>query len=312
MPQKKDQLIRQSNALTSSAYDLGRNAKRVLYLSLIQLHKKTELDRTEVGYKVTIKHNDYKDISDEVTDINRAVRKAVKELNEKSVTMFMSEWNSDDNKGVKVRSWINGYDYNPKAKKTLLYFNSDVVEMIPYKKGLPFTQYLLISASNLKNQHVMRLYELICQWRNTRTSLKIEINWLIDRFNLPKSYSVMADFRTKFIKVAKEEITEKTDINFLKWDEHCEGDRKNTVTHITIFWTEKKSNLIDLESKERQKLETQSDAVVAELVAMEDAILSIEDMDAFNRIMITGYQTTAKECGYQIPKNIADKIKSLL
>ena len=312
MPQKKDQLIRQSNALTSSAYDLGRNAKRVLYLSLIQLHKKTELDRTEVGYKVTIKHDDYKDISDEVTDINRAVRKAVKELNEKSVTMFMSEWDSGDNKGVKVRSWINGYDYNPKAKKTLLYFNSDVVEMIPYKKGLPFTQYLLISASNLKNQHVMRLYELICQWRNTRTSLKIEINWLIDRFNLPKSYSVMADFRTKFLNVAKEEITEKTDINFLKWDEYCEGERKNTVTHIIIFWSEKKSNLIDLEAQERKKLEIQSDAMIADLVAMEEAILSIEDITPNDKIFIYGYQGGAKECGYKIPQNVTDKIKSLL
>ena len=71
-------------------------------------------------------------------------------------------------------------------------------------------------------------------------------------------------------------------------------------------------NLIDLEAQERKKLEIQSDAMIADLVAMEEAILSIEDITPNDKIFIYGYQGGAKECGYKIPQNVTDKIQSLL
>ena len=311
----RNRRVRQSHALTTSSYNLGRNSKKLLYLSLIQLCERESLvfNDDEGGFEVIINHSEYKNISKDVRDISRSIHMAARELSSNSVIIYTPDLDGDDGeKALISRNWITGFSHEPKNKKTRLFFNKPVTELIPYKKGLPFTQYLLISACNLKNPHSMRLYELICQWRTPRSNLKISIDWLMNRFSLPKSYLRMPDFRSKFLAVAKEEISEHTDIIITGWDEHCEGERKNKVTHITIFWSEKKSNFIDLEAQERQKLETQSNAVIAELIAMEDAILSIEDMNGFNTIMITGYQTTAKKHNYKIPKNVADKIKSLL
>ena len=90
--------------------------------------------------------------------------------------------------------------------------------------------------------------------------------------------------------------------------------RKVKSVQFCVKWNNPKDfkKISKKEAQERQKLETQSNAVIAELIAMEDAILSIENMDTFNKIMITGYQGEAQKCGYKIPQNVADKIKSLL
>lgn len=70
-------------------------------------------------------------------------------------------------------------------------------------------------------------------------------------------------------------------------------------------------DISNIEEQERKKLEQQSTVDIAELISMEESILTIDKLDTFSRIMISGYQSITKDCGHQIPSNVLEKIKEL-
>ena len=314
MSARKELVVKQSHALAISAYGLSRNAKRVLYLALIEINKagnSLEFNHEEGGYEVSVYNDDYIDISGDKQNARRDILKASREMRKQAVRVYTPELDEDGEKAHKERNWLAGFNYEPKNKRTVLVFNSYIVNLIKYKKGDPFTQYLLISASRLNSPYSMRLYELICQWRSTRHSFKFDLDWLFERYQLPESYRRMPDLRRKFLELTKNEISENTDITITDWKEDCLGERKNKVTHVTVYWSEKKS-INKLEADERKKLEQQSDIDIAELVTMEESILATDELDTFSRVLISGYQAIAKEYDYYTPKNVQSKIKELI
>ena len=234
-------VIRQSNILTTAAYNLNRNEKRLLYIALQQMNDGgLTYNNKENGYEVIVTHSIYGSLFNDSAHASRDIHKAARGLTKESIVFFIPEENGDDGeKATKERNWATGLDHYPKKGQTVIYFNKPVFDQIPHKKGDPFTQYLLNNAGKINNPYAMRLYESICQWRNLRNNFKHDILWMIERFNLPKSYIRMPDFRSKFLKPAIKEINEKTDIFISEPEELCEGARKNTVTHILFKWQEK-------------------------------------------------------------------------
>lgn len=248
MTKELQKIKRQSNALSNAAYSLPRNSKRLMYLSLDSLADYTKLryDRGEAGYAVEIDHAVYSDCFNASSHASRDILAAAKALRKNGIIMYTPENDGDDGeKALIERNWINAIDHNPKSRKTTLFFHPNVVETLRLDKNTPFTRYLLKNVANLSNPNTMRLYETICQWRNSRSSYTLNIQWCLDRYQLPKSYARTADFRDKFLKKAVAEINQHTDINILEVQELCNGKRANTVTDIKIFWEQKPNLALD-------------------------------------------------------------------
>ncbi|WP_299006872.1 RepB family plasmid replication initiator protein [uncultured Shewanella sp.] len=236
-------MIKQSNILTSAAYNLSRNAKRIIYLALHNISENGSLpfDSDEGGYKFVLKHADFKKyFTSSSKKASRDIHQAARELTKKDIIFYQPDEDGEDGeKATKERNWAVGLDHYPKSSYTVIYFSKSIINTIPYKKGDPFTQYLLLNTKKLSNPYAMRLYESLCQWRNTRTSCKHSVEWMITRFGMPKSYTRMSDFRSKFLKVALQEINNNTDIFIEEVEEICEGNRKNRITHLNFKWRKK-------------------------------------------------------------------------
>ncbi|HGZ6705637.1 TPA: RepB family plasmid replication initiator protein [Vibrio parahaemolyticus] len=274
MASNKKRIVKQSNLLTTAAYSLSRNAKRTLYLSLNALADRDSLKFCEVehGYIVDINHEEYSSIFSDKKNASRDIQRAAQEMREQAIRIYLPDQDgTDGEKALRERVWIVAYDHLPKQHRTKLYFNRSIVDMIPYKKGDPFTQYLLFSAGGLNNPYAMRLYESICQWRSSRTSVKFAVDWMLDRFAMPASYERMSDFRSKFLKVAVKEINDNTDIEITDCTELCEGARKNKVTHVVFTWSE------------RRKVMEHKEPAAKELTK-QDAISTYEDIMDKKRI----------------------------
>ncbi|KAB7711219.1 RepB family plasmid replication initiator protein [Plesiomonas shigelloides] len=234
-------VVKQSNALTTAAYDLSRNEKRVLYLCLSKLYQKGALfNEVEKAYEIAIDYSDYAQIfSDE--NLSRDIYNAMSGLMKKKVVFYVPDNDDGMVKATKERSWITGFDNNPRNKKAILYLNASVFDIVS-KTDREFTLYLMTVVGRINNPYAMRMYELIAQWRSSRTTFTHSIEWLKERFKLPKSYNRMPDFRRSFLNVVVKEINDNTDIN-LSVEELCEGERKNKVTHIKFSWSSKKTPL---------------------------------------------------------------------
>lgn len=233
---KAEEVVKQSNALTTAAYELSRNEKRILFLCLNKVYKKDfSFNEKEKAYEVSFSYQEYDEVfNDDSTHLARNVYQAVSGFMLKKVVFYVPDNDCGGVKATKERSWINGFDHNPRLKNMCLYFNPPVFDVISNTER-EFTLYLLTVVGKINNPYAMRLYELICQWRKTRTTFTHSIEWLKDRFKLPKSYDRMPDFRRSFLNVVVKEINEKTDIE-LSAEELCDGLRKNKVTHIKFSW----------------------------------------------------------------------------
>ncbi|WP_318491878.1 RepB family plasmid replication initiator protein [Photobacterium leiognathi] len=239
---KQSPIKRQSNALSTAAYSLPRNSKRLIYLCLDQLANRDTLKHNteEAGYEVVVNHADYTSVFGKNTNTSRDIRGAAVALRQNGIVVFMPELDGDDGeKAFAERNWINGFKHEPRKKQTKLYFHPFVVEKLHLGENTAFTKYALKHLSKLDNSNAMRLYETICQWRNKRSSFKFSIKWFLERYCLPNSYSRIADFRNKFLARAKEEINEHTDITITDIVYYKQGKNKNSVTHVEIFWKEK-------------------------------------------------------------------------
>ena len=265
---KNTQLVikRQANALSNAAYSLPRNSKRLIYLCLDSFMNTKDLNynQSEAGYELVVSYSDYIQFFGDNQNIPRDLRLAAKALRTNGIIIYTPELDEALEKAYVERNWINGYSHEPKAKRIVLFFHPFVVSKLELNKGTPFTKYALKYLTHLDSPNAMRLYETICQWRTTRTSYKFNIQWFIERYQLPKSYKRVADFRKKFMSRAIEEINKHTDIEVTKLTYYNQGKHKNAVTDVEIFWREKssvKSPVNTFEPTLEQAIKTYTDLI---------------------------------------------------
>lgn len=242
--------LRQSNALTTAAYTLSRNEKRLVYLSLEKIFN-GGIEEERGRFDVVIHHVEYSKIfGDTSKNISRDIAKASAALNKREIVFYLPEEDGDDGeKALDGLSWTVKRSIRPKRGTTLLSFNAELVDML--RADGKYTGYFLSNVSKLNNQYSMRLYESLRQWitikrkqRNTETpdgmnSVTFSIDWLMKRYELPDSYKRMSDFRRRFLIPSIEEITGKTDIELRYEENSAKGGRRNSIVSITFFWREK-------------------------------------------------------------------------
>lgn len=204
---KKDnnQLIVQSNEVTEAAYHLSIKAKRVLWLCLAQAYQS---DSAKEG-TFFISVHDYQHYFEvgKVT-ASKDVKLGVDELLRNYVTFYPTTGDYEEisrpwllEQARKVERGIFKLEFNPR--------------LVPYVTGLSekFTQFYLQHCGKLNNSRTIRLYESLCQWRNTGV-WRVDVAWLIERYDLPATQATnYAELKRKFLVPAVARINDKTPIN---------------------------------------------------------------------------------------------------
>ncbi|MEA9392655.1 replication initiation protein [Acerihabitans sp. TG2] len=193
--------ISQSNELTEAAYYLPLQAKRVLWLCLMQTYREDE----HTGL-FTVKVADYQryfKVSQATASTD--VRKGIEELGSRQVRFFPSEGEYEEIR----RPWLAEAGLKRGRGQWNLELNSKVM---PYLIGLTsqFTTYTLLDCGKINSVRVIRLYESLCQFRSTGIWITTA-SWLAERYELPDSQKTnMAEMKRTFLVPAIEKINAQT------------------------------------------------------------------------------------------------------
>lgn len=235
LSKKSTVIIRQANALTTAAYSLTRNEKRLVYIALDGIVNRG-IEPNEFGqYPVEMNHQEYSHLfNDDSKNVSRDILAASKSLNKKEVTFYFPEEDGEDGERAHdAMSWTTKRSHRPKRGVTTVFFNAELIKIIT-KVDKNFTKYLMSQAGRLNNPYAMRLYESLRQW-STRQSVTFSISWMIERYELPLSYSRMSDFRRRFLKPSVKEINELTNMK-LEYEELPDRSRANRIASIKFIY----------------------------------------------------------------------------
>lgn len=204
-PVAKKAHISQSNELTEAAYHLPLQAKRVLWLCLMQCYfNKDEPDEDSCIFSVTVA--DYaRFFKVGIDTASGDVKKGVSVLADSSVIFYPKEGEYEQIK----RPWLAEAGLKRGRGKWQIEFNYKVM---PYLMGLTnqFTTYSLYDCGKLKSVKIIRLYESLCQFRQSGIWITTP-EWLSDRFMLPPSQRAnMAEMKRTFLNPALKNINENT------------------------------------------------------------------------------------------------------
>ena len=189
--------ISQSNELTEAAYYLPLQAKRVLWLCLMQTYYQQE----HPGL-FTVRVADYQryfKVSQATASTD--VRKGIDELGNRQVTFFPSEGEYEEVR----RPWLAEAGLKRGRGQWNIEINPKVM---PYLTGLTsqFTTYTLLDCGRINSVRVIRLYESLCQYRSTGIWVT-SASWLADRYELPDSQRAnFAEMKRTFLLPAMEKI----------------------------------------------------------------------------------------------------------
>lgn len=232
---KSDIIIRQANALTSAAYNLTRNEKRLVYIALDNIINKRIQCNKFGQYPVEINHADYASIfEDDRKNIGQDILKVTAALSKKEVIFYLPEEEDDRKNALDAMSWTTKRSYRASLGETTVFFNAELVNIIT-KVDTNFTRFLMGEAGKLNSPYAMRLYESLRQWPDQQ-SVTLEVDWMIERYELPESYRRMSDFRRRFLKPSIREINEHMSIT-IDYEEVADKARSNRIAAITFNYS---------------------------------------------------------------------------
>ena len=220
--EKKNEIISQSNALTSSRYNFSPTEKNVIY----HIIKKVRQDYIEGTMQhdlwnnmyVTIDSADLSRIAD--SDHTERARKALRDLRHKDIEI-------EDEEGNWLNTgFINYAKYNAKTK---VYEVEVSKEIMPHLVELAknFTSYSLTVAISLKSRYSQRFYEWAHQYlgRSEKTFF-LDFEDLRTMLKLGDGYKLKADIKRAVLDVATKELKELYDNGGCElWLEYYEQGR---------------------------------------------------------------------------------------
>ncbi|EPT1451949.1 replication initiation protein [Escherichia coli] len=206
-PAKKKNVsqISQSNELTEAAYFLPLQAKRVLWLCLVECYKQGK-SLKEFGNEFTVLVSDYQQTF-EVSQVNASadVKRGIEDLLGKYV-----KFHDPNGEYAEVyRPWLGEAGCRIGRGKWRLVFNPLIT---PFMSGLSqqFTTYSLYDARKLNSSRTIRLYENLCQFRSSGIWITTH-EQIAERYELPDSQRLhFSEMKRTFLDPAIKKINAHT------------------------------------------------------------------------------------------------------
>lgn len=229
--QEVSQPVYKSNALVEASYRLTPAEQRIMLSCIAQVRRDQPIT-DDILYSVsaaeyaalagTESHSVYKELAD-----------AALRLKRREVWIKQEPNGKGKRPRTLITGWVQTIIYVESEGRVELRFSKD---MLPYLTQLTeqFTRYALTDVAKLNSGYAIRLYELLCQWRDVGQR-EVSVEWLRDTFMLDGKYPAIKDFKKRVIEPAVEQINEHTSL-WVKWDQRKAGRR---VSHLIFTFGEK-------------------------------------------------------------------------
>lgn len=225
-------LIYKSNALVEASYRLSVYEQRILLGCISQVRRDEPLTDQQL---YTVSARQIADMTG--TSLGTAyqnLKAASERLFRREVTLHEAP-NGGGRPSVRLTRWVQEIVYQEDQGTVALRFSQP---MVPYLSQLSaqFTRYALADIAHMDSAYAIRLYELLCQWRDAGQR-EVSIEWLRDAFQLDGKYPAIKDFKRWVLQPAVDQINEHSPL-WCKWDQRKTGRR---VSHLTFTFGERKA-----------------------------------------------------------------------
>jgi len=230
-PQEESLPVYKSNALVEASYRLTPAEQRIM-LSCISQVRRDQTITDEVMYSVSV--SDYAALAGTNSNsVYKELADAALRLKRREVWITERPNGNGSHKQTLVTGWVQSIVYCKAEGRVKLRFSKD---MLPYLTQLTeqFTRYALNDIAKLNSGYAIRLYELLCQWRDAGERV-VSVEWLRDAFLLEGKYPLFYEFKRWVIQSAVDQINEHTSM-WVKWEQRKIGRR---VSHLVFTFGEK-------------------------------------------------------------------------
>ena len=223
-------LIYKSNALIEASYRLSVYEQRIILGCIAQVRRDEPLTDQRL---YTVSAQQIADMTG--TQLGTAyqnLKAASERLFRREVTLHEAP-NGQGGAKVRLTRWVQEVVYQKDLGTIALRFSQP---MVPYLSQLTeqFTRYALTDIARMDSAHAIRLYELLCQWRDAGQR-EVSIEWLRNAFQLGDKYPAIKDFKKRVIQPSIEQINEYSPL-WVKWEQRKTGRR---VSHLIFTFGEK-------------------------------------------------------------------------
>ena len=193
------------NALITARYEMTVAEKDIVYMLMAQLSEEDPIDKVYCIYMQDIEKLTGKDIN-------------YKNFEKNTMKLVTRGYRIKEGKDILQVCLVSSVRHIKGQGKIELRIDPG---MRPYLFNLKreFTKHGLFMAISLQSIYSRRLYEMLCQFKNTGF-MRISVDELKDRLCIldpvtgKDKYANWSDFTRKVIEVAKRELDKHTDINF--------------------------------------------------------------------------------------------------
>jgi plasmid replication initiation protein len=244
-------LVYKANALVEASYRLSLYEQRIILGCIAQVRRDAPLTDQQL-YTVSAQQI-AKDTGVGLKTAYRHLREASERLFERRVTLHEPP-NGKSGGKVRLTRWVQTVEYREDEGMVALRFGTD---MVPYLSQLSaqFTRYALEDVVKMTSAHAIRLYELLCQWRDVGER-EMELSWFRKALQLEDRYDNIRDLKRRVIEPAVEQINELSPM-WVKWSQRKTGRR---VSHLVFTFGEKAQEGANKPRKGKAKGKTGSKA----------------------------------------------------
>lgn len=201
--------VYKANALLEASYRMTLAEQRLVLLCISQVRRDEELDESIVFTVTAAQYAETMGIA--VSTAYDDLRAAAEQLFERRVVVYQdpnSPRASLRKTGKLVSRWVQTVRYLEHQGTVELRFSYDLT---PYISQLSkhFTRYALKDVAHMRSQYAIRLYELLCQYKEFGERY-MDLDWLRNLLSLRGEYRDFRDFRRCVLEPAIQQINEHT------------------------------------------------------------------------------------------------------
>lgn len=224
--------VYKANALVEASYRLSLYEQRIVLACIAQVRRDESLTDQQL---YTVSAQQIAEMTG--TKLGTAyqnLKAASERLFERRVTLHEPP-NGKSGGKVRLTRWVQEVVYQEDQGTVSLRFSQP---MVPYLSQLSaqFTRYALADVAKMTSAHAIRLYELLCQWRDAGKR-EVELTWFREALQLEDRYGNIRDLKRRVIEPAVEQINEHSPM-WVKWSQRKTGRR---VSHLVFTFGEKPS-----------------------------------------------------------------------
>lgn len=239
--------IYKANALVEASYRLSLYEQRIVLACIAQVRRDESLTDQQL---YTVSAQQIAEMTG--TKLGTAyqnLKAASERLFERRVTLHEPP-NGKSGGKVRLTRWVQEVVYQEDQGTVSLRFSQP---MVPYLSQLSaqFTRYALADVAKMTSAHAIRLYELLCQWRDAGKR-EVELTWFREALQLEDRYGNIRDLKRRVIEPAVEQINEHSPM-WVKWSQRKTGRR---VSHLVFTFGEKASEKPQKPRKGKTKAKT--------------------------------------------------------